>query len=284
MSAGEPWTTCRIDLPTGPVAFLRAGPEGAPPVLLLHGGGVDRASFSYRSLIPQLSDRFAVVAPDWPGYGDTPGVGNGPITVAVLGRWLVSLLDALAMPPADVVGISMGGGAALWLAVNQPARVRRLALVAPYGIMPRMAHHRLVHAFSRLPLTSVVGWLMCRSRFATRQALAVAVKAPVTNLDSLAAEMQSAARAAGGMRTFARFQSGEVLTDRFATDFSPHLTDVHHETLILHGAMDKLIPLAYARAAVARMPNASLCVLPTGHLALREAPDAFNDAIGAFLL
>lgn len=56
-------------LPSGRVRYVVAGPDDAPAVVLLHGGGLDAAAFSWKRTVSALADGFRVYAPDWPGYG-----------------------------------------------------------------------------------------------------------------------------------------------------------------------------------------------------------------------
>ena len=98
-------------------------------MLLLHGGGLDRAYLSWRYLFPALAARRTAIAPDWPGYGGST-LFDRPDTISDLGRWLISFMDRLEPDCADMVGVSMGGGAALSTALNHPARVGRLVPVA----------------------------------------------------------------------------------------------------------------------------------------------------------
>src|SRR6201987_792649 len=51
------------------IFYREAGPRDAPTVLLLHG--FPSSSHMFRNLIPMLSNRYKVVAPDFPGYGDS---------------------------------------------------------------------------------------------------------------------------------------------------------------------------------------------------------------------
>ena len=51
------------------IFYREAGPKDAPTVLLLHG--FPTSSHMFRKLIPALADRFHVVAPDYPGYGNS---------------------------------------------------------------------------------------------------------------------------------------------------------------------------------------------------------------------
>src|SRR5215472_211089 len=115
------------------VHCLTAGDVG-PPVVLLHGGGVDAAGFSWRYAIGALAGSgHRVFAPDWPGYGDSdhPGI---EYTIDYYVEVLSQILDALALPQAALAGLSMGGAAALGLALRHPHRVHALILVGAEGL------------------------------------------------------------------------------------------------------------------------------------------------------
>ncbi len=58
------------------IFYREAGPKDAPTILLLHG--FPTFSHMFRNLIPALSDRFHMVAPDYPGYGNSsmPAIGE----------------------------------------------------------------------------------------------------------------------------------------------------------------------------------------------------------------
>jgi len=51
------------------IFYREAGPRNAPPVLLLHG--FPSSSHMFRNLIPMLADKYHVIAPDFPGYGES---------------------------------------------------------------------------------------------------------------------------------------------------------------------------------------------------------------------
>ena len=89
------------------IHYLKAG-EGDAPVLLLHGGGYDSASLSYKYAIAPISERHRVFAPDWPGYGGSDKPETEYTTqyyVSFLGRFI----EALGLEKVSLVGISMGG-------------------------------------------------------------------------------------------------------------------------------------------------------------------------------
>jgi len=127
--SGEPlW----VDVDGLRVHALASGEDGSP-VLLLHGGGIDSADFTYRFAIGPLSQEHRVFAPDWPGFGriDKPQVEyTVPFFIDFLGR----LLDALGLERTSLVGLSMGGAAALGFALRSPDRVEKLVLVDSYGL------------------------------------------------------------------------------------------------------------------------------------------------------
>src|SRR6266404_2746977 len=66
----------KVDVDGIGVFYREAGPKDAPTILLLHG--FPTASHMFRDLIPQLADRFHLVAPDLPGFGqsDMPAPGT----------------------------------------------------------------------------------------------------------------------------------------------------------------------------------------------------------------
>lgn len=117
-----------VKLSTGPT--LRCAEAGDPtgaPILFLHG-----YSDHWRSIalaLPHLPASFRVIAPDQRGHGhsERPPGGYDPSTLAADAA---ALLDELGIERAVVVGHSMGSLVAQRLAVEHPARVQRLMLVA----------------------------------------------------------------------------------------------------------------------------------------------------------
>jgi 2-hydroxy-6-oxonona-2,4-dienedioate hydrolase len=121
--------------------ILRGGKRGAPSAIFLHGGVPGITPFCSGahlwgdSLQPFLAER-DVIVPDLPGGGGT-SLGSGPVTFDSFSRYVIELLDALGIKQCDVVGHDLGGLAALWLAMEQPARVRSLSVVASQWSPPR---------------------------------------------------------------------------------------------------------------------------------------------------
>ncbi|MEO1091519.1 MAG: alpha/beta fold hydrolase [Pseudomonadota bacterium] len=264
----------RLDVAGRRVTFTESGRAELPPVILLHGGGFDQATLSWRDVLPDLAADHHVIAPDFPGYGGSAGF-DGPFTVADLGAWLVRFLDALGVSRASVVGVSMGGAVGLWLALREPQRVDRLVPVSAYGLADRVPAQLAAYGFSRLPLARLSYAWMASSRRATRRALEQSFADPSRLTDDLVATVQAIIKRKGSGRAFRQFQAGELQPRRLTTYFLPELPRLQRPTRFVHGGHDHLIPIAAARAAAAAAPDATLDELNTGHLPMHEAPEVF---------
>ena len=101
------------------------------PLLLLHGGLGNIDMFGLN--IPALSAARQVIAVDLHGHGRTT-LGDRPIDLVDIGNDLAIVLKTLGYTQVDVAGYSFGGGAALRLAIQHPALVRRLVVMsAPFA-------------------------------------------------------------------------------------------------------------------------------------------------------
>jgi len=102
-----------------------------PPMLLLHGAPETRVCWSL--VAPTLAERFTLVMPDLRGYGrsDKPHGGGDHSTYSkrALGLDQIATMDALGFKDFHVAGHDRGGRVAYRLALDHPARVRRLAVL-----------------------------------------------------------------------------------------------------------------------------------------------------------
>lgn len=113
------------DLGDGIVHYLRAG--AGDPVVLLHG--IPQTSYEWRHVIPRLTERFDVIAPDLRGLGDSsrPATGYDKKTVAADVWRLVH--EHLEIERFFLAGHDWGGPTAFALACAHPDAVRRLAIL-----------------------------------------------------------------------------------------------------------------------------------------------------------
>ena len=109
-----------------PFSYQLSG--SGPPLVLIAGTGFPGATWD-AELVAPLAAHHTVLTFDLRGTGDTP-VGDEPLSTRLFAGDAVALMDALDLPAAHVLGHSMGGRIAQWIALDRPDRVRTLILAA----------------------------------------------------------------------------------------------------------------------------------------------------------
>ena len=101
--------------------YREAGPADAPVLVLLHG--FPTSSFMFRNLIPQLADRYRVIAPDHLGFGlsDAPAVEDFDYTFDALTDLTAGLLDAIGVARYAMYVQDYGAPIGWRLALRNPA-------------------------------------------------------------------------------------------------------------------------------------------------------------------
>jgi pimeloyl-ACP methyl ester carboxylesterase len=102
------------------VFYREAGESGAPKLLLLHG--FPASSHQYRNLIPTLADKFHIVAPDYPGFGNSsmPDPARFPYTFDRLSRVVEALLVQLGFSPFGLYMQDYGGPVGFRIITRHP--------------------------------------------------------------------------------------------------------------------------------------------------------------------
>lgn len=127
--------TSTVETTLGPIHVTEAG-EGEP-LVLLHGGGPGASALAnYRDNLPAFAG-FRVIMPDQPGFGGSyrpseEDLAARSITEIAVDA-LTQTLDKLGVERYNLLGNSLGGAAAIGLAISQPERVTKLVLMAPGG-------------------------------------------------------------------------------------------------------------------------------------------------------
>ena len=105
------------------VFYREAGPRDAPVILLLHG--FPTSSHMFRDLIPALADRYHVIAPDLPGFGQTkaPPRGKFDYSFDSLAAVLGGFVDAIGLARYALYIFDYGAPTGLRLAMAHPERV-----------------------------------------------------------------------------------------------------------------------------------------------------------------
>lgn len=108
------------------IFYREAGPANAPTLLLLHG--FPTSSHMFRNLIPALSDRFHVIAPDYPGFGnsDQPAMKDFDYTFDNLANVVEQFTEKLGLQRYSLYLMDYGAPVGFRLAVRHPERVDSL--------------------------------------------------------------------------------------------------------------------------------------------------------------
>jgi pimeloyl-ACP methyl ester carboxylesterase len=117
-----------VDISGVKVFYREAGPAGAPTLLLLHG--YPSSSRMFDTLIPLLADRYHIVAPDYPGFGqsDAPPPASFAYTFDHLAEVMTKLTDRLGLKSYALYLQDYGGPVGFRLALAHPERVRAIVV------------------------------------------------------------------------------------------------------------------------------------------------------------
>ncbi len=115
------------------IFYREAGPENAPTILLLHG--FPTSSHMFRNLMPALADRFHLVAPDYPGYGNSsmPTVDEFNYTIDPVAEIIEKFTEKLGVGQYSIYLMDYGAPVGFRLAVKHPDRVERVCVELPGG-------------------------------------------------------------------------------------------------------------------------------------------------------
>ncbi|HEY9315376.1 alpha/beta hydrolase [Williamsia sp.] len=115
------------------VFYREAGPADAPAIVLLHG--FPTSSFMFRNLIPQLSDRYRVIAPDFLGFGysDAPSADEFDYTFDALADVTAGLLQQLGVSRYAIYVQDYGAPVGWRLALRDPAAITAIVTQSGNG-------------------------------------------------------------------------------------------------------------------------------------------------------
>ena len=255
------------------------GPADAPAVLLSHGFGA--SLFTWRAQRRALLEAgFRVIATDQLGAGASERAIGPVYTTQLQAALLLGVLDALGVESAAVLGHSYGGRVAMQLALDAPARVRALALIAPE------AYATARPAIARAVELPVLGYALAFYATAprlVRPGLQMVSRSRAWLTDVAVGGYAAPAAVRGS--TQAQIWHARSPKDRPGAPRVPErLAEIRQHTLLLWGERDPVFPAADGQRLAAAMPNASLRIIPgAGHLPHEEQPEAVNTALLEFL-
>ena len=158
----------RIEIDGLDVFYMDQGPErpGAfdETVMLLHGWGA--SSSLYRSIIDRLSVRRRVIAPDFPGFGET-AEPDRPWEVRDFADFTLKLIDRLGVEKVMLLGHSHGGRVALDIAARDelPFTLTRMVLMDAAGILPRKTLRQKLRQRQYKIARTILSWKPVRALY-----------------------------------------------------------------------------------------------------------------------
>lgn len=236
------------------------GPESAPALFLSSSLGTTLEMWEPQ--VAPLAERFRVVRYDRRGHGRSP-VAPGPTTIDDLGADLVELLDAIGLDRVSFCGLSLGGVEGMWLAVEAPARVERLALccTAPSFLPSYADRAAAVRAGGMEAVVDTVLDRWFRPSFRETHPETVArfrAMLAATPPEGYAACCEALA----------------------AVDLTSRLGEIAAPTLVVTGADDPVVTPAAGDELAAAVPGAMHTVVAgAAHIANVEQPKAFTAAL-----
>ncbi len=277
------YRTARVD---GISIFYReAGPKGAPMILLLHG--LPSSSRMFEPLLSRLSDRYHLVAPDYPGFGhsDWPNPNDFAYTFDRYAEIMNHFTEVLSIPRYTLYMQDYGGPVGFRMALEHPERIESLI------VQDAVAHNEGLGA----------NWKTRRAFWADRAANESALRA---NLLSMAA---TRTRHVGSDPDIERYHP-DLWNDEFAFLSQAAQADIQSDLfydyrtnveaypkwqawmrerqphlLVIWGRYDLSFDLSEPEAYRRDVPKAHVHVLDAGHFALDTAADEIAALVGDFV-
>lgn len=268
------------------IFYREAGPKNAPVVLLLHG--FPTSSYMFRNLIPALADEFHLIAPDYPGYGNSsmPTVDQFDYTFDNLAEVVSKFTDKLGLQKYSLYVMDYGAPVGYRLATRYPDRVQ--AIVVQNGNaydegldnefwQPIKEYWKEKTPEREQPLLSSF----------TREATVWQYTEGVRDKESISPDswnidqplLDRPGNVAIQLALFYSYGSNPPLYPKWQAYFR----DYQPPTLIVWGKNDKIFPAAGAEPYKRDLKNLEYNLLDTGHFALEEDCDKIADLMRNFL-
>ena len=260
------------------IFYREAGDPAKPTILLLHG--FPASSHEFRALIPLLSARFHLVAPDYPGFGfsDAPGEASFTPTFANLMTVMDHFVRAVGLTRFTIYMQDFGGPVGFRLAVAHPEMVDGLIIqnanAYEVGIAPDVLKDMRVRAAGPLDAKAEAGLEGMLSPEGTKFQYVTGAREPA-NVDPTSYRLDGLLQAQPEQH---RIQRGFIVdyydNVRQYPAWHAFLKTRQPKTLILWGRNDPIFLPAGAHAYKTDLPKAEIHLLDTGHFALEEDADA----------
>ena len=280
-----------VDL-DGPVHYLDFGGDGKP-LLMVHGLGGN--AMNWMAVGPGLSRHHRVLALDLAGFGRTP-LFNRSAAVGANANLVHSFIEQVIGEPVVLMGNSMGGHIAMLEAADHPQWVSALILVDPAipGVHVRRPDPTMLGVMAAITLPGLADMVIDRRarllgpEGLVRETIAL-VAADPSRIDAtmIVAHIQLMREREnlGRQNSRAFLQAIRSLGLRMADPrFWARMRKIEAPVLVIHGELDRLIPLSAARDLARRHPDWTFEVIDgVGHVPMMETPNRFLEVVNQWL-
>ncbi|WP_210713195.1 alpha/beta fold hydrolase [Pseudomonas sp. MWU349] len=237
----------------------QGGPAQAPVILLLHGLSADKSI--WLRFARHFNRDYRLLIPDLGGHGETAYAAHQDYRVPAQAQRLLRLLDACGIQRVQVIGNSMGGYIAAWLAAHAPQRISGLALFDPAGVeAPETSDLQHLLEQGKNPF-------LVRSRADFQHFYSLTMAAPPRVPEAVLAAIAERYQARRGQlaRIFAELQASPPM--------EPELAKIQAPTLLLWGREDRLLHPSSAQVWAKGVPQAQVQLWEgIGHMPMVERP------------
>ena len=239
-----------------PIFYQKRG-NGEPAIVFIHGAGGTWKHWAYCLKQMPVGQRIAF---DLPGHGRSGGKGR--YSIEGYAYFMLSLLDALNIQRAVLVGHSMGGAIAIQTALLAPERVQALGLVATGARLK--VNPSILEGLQNDPLGTIrrmVRWMYARD---------------LTPQEATTAVQEMAATPKGVL--YGDFAACDAFDSRAS------LFDIQCPTLVIGAEQDKMTPPTLSEELALAIRRAELVMIPdAGHMVMLEQPQAVCEALTNFV-
>ena len=257
--------------------FRDEGPRDDPePLILLHG--TSSSLHTWDGWTQALKANHRVIRVDLPGFGLTGPTVDGDYRMQVYSHFVASLMDALQVKRAVLVGNSLGGFVAWKTAVDYPKRVSKLVLVDAAGYSTTATSVPLGFKIAQIPMLSgLMGHVLPRSVIESSLRNVYADPSKI-NAELVDRYYELALRAGNRQALAARFSQNKP------GEFETQIKDIKQPTLIIWGGQDRLIPPDNAKRFHRDIAKSRLVMFDKlGHVGHEEDPASTVAAAHDFL-
>jgi 2-hydroxy-6-oxonona-2,4-dienedioate hydrolase len=247
------------------IRYLNGG-SSSGNIVLIHGLG----GFAERwaTVMPILSKKYRVIAPDLPGYGysDKPSIDYTP---EFFSKFIFDFLDGLDIRKTCMIGTSLGGQIVAECAITQSKTIEKIVLASPAGIMksstPTLDAYSMAALYPSYDTVKTAYEMMTGSKNVTTESIEGFIK-----------RMTQPNAKMAFMSTLLALKNSSPITDRLPNITAP--------TLVIWGKNDTMIPVKYANDFASSIKNCQLEIMENcGHTPHIEEPVKFSQIILNFL-